>query len=312
MTSVRVTVPASTANLGPGFDVFGLAVSLRNEVRLRAGGRFRPSGEPVVSVSVEGCGAGELPTGRANLVVKAAMRLFGQARRVPERLSVELVNRIPLASGLGSSAAAVVGGLVAANELCGRCLDREGLLRAAVEMEGHPDNVAAALLGGLAVCVPDEGGEVRVFCPRVRRDLTCVFCVPAVQVPTPRARRVLPRTYSRADVLFSLSRAAMLAALLQGGSTDLLRVAMQDRLHQPYRERLVPGIAEAMRAAERAGALGACLSGAGPTVLALVERGADTERIGGAMRRAFESTGTAARVLTAAISREGARTNGRR
>ncbi len=312
MTSVRVTVPASTANLGPGFDVLGLAVSLRNEVALRVAGRFRSSGEPVISVSVEGCGAGELPLGRTNLVVKAALRVFSGARKIPERLSVRLLNRVPLASGLGSSAAAAVGGLVGANELCGRPLTKDDILRSAAEMEGHPDNVAPALLGGLAICVLGEAGKVHVFNPRVRRDLMCVFCVPASPLLTRHARRVLPRSYSRADVVFSLSRAAMLAGLLQGGSTALFRVAMQDRIHQPYREKLRPGMSDAMRAAEKAGALGACLSGAGPTVLALVERGGDTERVGAAMCRAFERAGVSAQPLTAGISREGARVNGGR
>lgn len=309
MKSTRVTVPATAANLGPGFDALALAVNLRNEVVLQTAGSVRQSGDIMPCIAIEGHGTGQLPSGTGNLVVKGAQRVFKKARRVPARLSVKLVNRIPLGRGLGSSAAATVAGLVAANVLSGRTLNNDQLLEIAADMEGHPDNVAAALLGGLTICAPSENGKIHVLRPRVRRDLNCVFCVPETAISTSKARRAQPRTYPRSDVVFSLSRVAMLTALLQGGTTELLRVAMQDRLHQPWRAKLLPGMAEAMKAAEKAGALGACISGSGPSILAFIDRKGNSDRIGRAMCRAFKSRGTTAEASVLSISTDGARIN---
>ncbi len=305
--AVRVTVPASTANLGPGFDAMGLAVSLRNEVILQPAGAVKAGGDPIVCVDIEGCGAQTLPRDRTNLVVRAALRVLRRAARLPERLRFRLINRIPLSSGLGSSAAATVGGLVAANEICGRPLTPSDLLAAATEMEGHPDNVSAAILGGLTISVTGDDGAVHVAQPRVRNDLLFVFCVPKLEVSTTCARKVLPARYSRPDVVFSLSRAAMLAALLQGGPKPLFRVAMQDRLHQPCRCKLGPGIEKALAAALKEGALGACLSGSGPTVLALTDRTSNPDGIGQAMTRAFAAAGVESESHILDVSRQGVR-----
>ena len=305
--SVRVTVPASSSNLGPGFDTLGVALNLRNELLLQATGKRRTEGESTICVSVEGRGAGELPTDARNLAVRAANIVFRVAQHVPERLNFHLINRIPLCSGLGSSAAAAVAGLVAANSLCGGPFTTEQLLKMATDLEGHPDNAAPALLGGLAICVVDEAGEVQVVQPRVRTDLQFVFCVPAAALPTQRARKVLPKNYKREDVVYSLSRAVMLTALLHGGSTRLLRLAMQDRIHQPYRGKLVPGLTEAVEAAEKAGALGACFSGSGPTVMAVTGRAMSQETIGRAMACAFAAHGISSEILAIGISRTGAR-----
>jgi homoserine kinase len=304
--SVRVKVPASASNLGPGFDCLGLALNLCNEVVLQTAGGFRKAGEPNVCVTVEGFGAGALPTGRGNLVVRAAERVFARARRIPDRLTVRTINRIPVYAGLGSSAAAIVGGLVAANELCNRPLKPKELLALAVEMEGHPDNVAPALLGGFTICVLGENGAVHVLQPRVRADLICVVCVPQKAVLTAAARRALPKTYRRRDAVFSLSRAAMLTAVLLGGDTRLLKIAMEDRLHQPYRSKFVPGMLEAIQAATAAGALGACFSGSGPAILAFVDRKASPEHVGNALERAFAAQRIRSETFVLSISRVGA------
>lgn len=305
--SVRVTVPASSANLGPGFDALGLAVNLRNEVLVYPAGGLCSGQEPLICVEIEGCGEAVLPRDRNNMVVCAAMRVFRKARNVPERLRFHLVNRIPLSSGLGSSAAAVVGGLVAANEVCGKPLTQDQILAEAVAMEGHPDNVSAALLGGLTISVTADDGRVIVTQPRVRNDLIFVFCVPKIEISTVKARKSLPARYTRADAVFSLSRAAMLTALLQGGEKSLLRIAMQDRLHQPYRSKLGAGIDKAIDAALNEGALGACLSGSGPTILALTDRNANPDAIGRAMSRAFTAAGVESESLILDVSRQGAR-----
>jgi homoserine kinase len=305
--SVQVTIPATASNLGPGFDCLGLAVNLCNEVILQTAGGFRSSGESNVCVTVNGLGEKSLTTGRGNLVVRAAERVFALAGRVPDRLTVRLTNRIPLSSGMGSSAAAIVGGLVGANELCRRPLKPDQLLALATEMEGHPDNAAPALLGGFTISVVGEDGVVRVLQPRIRRDLICVFCVPDKMLPTSKARRALPKSYRRADVVFSLSRTAMLTALLQGGSTGLLKMAMEDRLHQPYRAKLVPGMMEAVAAAVKAGALGACLSGSGPTVLAFVDHHGSPDQVGAALEKAFAAERIRSETFVLSISSTGAR-----
>jgi homoserine kinase len=305
--AVRVTVPASAANLGPGFDTLALAVSLRNEVIIHPAGGLREGGEPIICVDIEGCGQETLPRDRSNMVVAAALRVLRKAVRVPERLRFRLINRVPLSSGLGSSAAATVGGLIAANEVCGKPLTQEEVLALAVEIEGHPDNVSAALLGGLTVSVIDSEGRVLVTQPRVRNDLLFVFCVPKIEVRTPQARKALPARYSREDAVFSLSRVALLTALLQGGEKPMLRVAMEDRIHQPYRSKLAAGIDRAMAAALKEGALGACLSGSGPTVLALADRAANPDAIGRAMSRAFAAARVESESLILDVSRQGAR-----
>ena len=304
---VRATVPASTSNLGPGFDTLGLAVGIRNEVRMVAVGPWRRCGRPEVSVAVKGQGGDDVPRGRKNLVYRGALEVFLRVRRCPAALRIELVNRIPTGSGLGSSAAAALGGMVAANALCGGAMGRDELCDLATAMEGHPDNVAPALYGGLTISVVDGNGHVHVLRPRVRRDIVCVFCIPERGVSTRRARDVLPARYARGDAVYSLSRAAMLAALLGGGPHRLFREAMRDSLHQRYRSRFVPGMEEGISAAEKAGALGACLSGAGPAVLALAGRRGHSERIGRAMVRALAKAGRGSEFRIVPITMTGAR-----
>ncbi len=259
----RVRVPASSANLGPGFDCLGLALDLHNVVELEE----RPAGLEVV---IRGEGAQALSAGPDNLVVVAAERLFAAVGRRPPGLAVRLENAVPLSRGLGSSAAAIVGGLVAANALVGSPLDRDALFRLATEMEGHPDNVAPALFGGLTVAVSGEGfGPGAPVCIRFDPPpgLELAVVIPDRPMSTAEARRVLPDAVARRDAVFNIQRACLLVAALREGRLDLLTVALDDRVHQPYRAALLPGLEEALRAARRSGLLGACLSGSGSTVL---------------------------------------------
>jgi len=288
MESVTVRAPASAANLGPGFDTLGLALALHNELR------FTPApGEP--SVTIRGEGEGQLDTGPGNLVCRAMRRLYAEVGRQGPPVCLELVNRIPLSRGLGSSSAAIVGGLVGANALLGSPLEREALLALAVEMEGHPDNVTPALLGGLQVTASDDSGvcHLRVEPPR---GLAVVICIPDVQVSTETARRALPQQYSREDAVFNLGRVAILVASMALGKLEHLRSGMEDRIHQPYRAPLIPGFGAAVDGAIQAGAAGACLSGSGSTILALVDgrtdgAGARAARIGEAMVDAVQHAG---------------------
>ena len=254
---MKIRVPASSANLGPGFDSFAIALPLLAEFEMH----------PARAWSVRSDGDG-LPSGEDNLFVVAARAVAKAAGENIAAQHVEQRSTIPIARGLGSSAAAIVGGAVAANALLGEPLDRRSLLRVATEVEGHADNVAAALYGAFTLALPDDGGPVatRIAFPRTWR--LCVF-VPTSTLSTKDARDVLPDQVSRADAIFNLSHAAALVAAVLRSDGALLSLAMNDRLHQPARTRLVPALSEIIAAARGAGAFGAALSGAGPSVLAI-------------------------------------------
>ncbi|MBM4420657.1 MAG: homoserine kinase, partial [Chloroflexi bacterium] len=255
--ALRVRVPASSANLGPGFDSFGLALPLLVDFDLK-----RARSWSVVSDDPN------VPPGADNLFVVAARAAARAARRTLPPFTVTQRSAIPTGRGLGSSAAAVVGGVVAANALLGEPFDRGGLLRVAADIEGHPDNAAAALYGGVTVAFAGENGPIAARIPFPSGWRACVF-VPDQLLLTSQARAVLPAQVSRADAIFNLGHASALTVALMRGDGALLAEAMQDRLHEPARLRLVPVLTEMVRAARAAGAFGAALSGAGPTVLAL-------------------------------------------
>jgi homoserine kinase len=276
----RVRVPATSANLGPGFDALGLCLTLYNDVTVTASDR--------VSVVVAGEGADHLPAGEENVVVRGARMLFAAAGRPFTGLAVECVNRIPLSRGLGSSAAAWLGGLIGANALLGEPLDRAALLRLAARAEGHPDNVAAALYGGITVACATDGGVQAVSLPPPV-GVRWVILVPDVTCATAEARAVLPAQVPLADAVFNVQRVALLLAGFQTGRAALLRHAMDDRLHQPYRLQLFPWMPAVVAAAQEAGALGCVLSGAGPCLLAAVTETAS--EVAGAMERTLAIAG---------------------
>jgi homoserine kinase len=299
--AVTVRVPASSANLGPGFDALGVALALYNRMRFEPAPDLPPG---TAEITVVGDGAGALPTDAENLAFRAAARLYEAAGHTPPALRVTLTNAIPVSRGLGSSSTAIVGGLVGANALLGRPLGQAELLALAVEMEGHPDNVTPALLGGFQVSAATAAGgwlQVRVPTPP---GLRAVVCIPEARVSTEAARRVLPDAYSRADAVFNLGRSALLVAALATGRVEALGTAMEDRLHQPYRAGLIPGFAEILAAARAAGALGACLSGSGSTLLAFTTGAA--EPVGEAMAAAARAAGSPARWLELAVDEAGA------
>ncbi len=297
--SVTVDVPATTANLGPGYDCLGLALGLHNTVTL--------SLADADEVTINGEGVDCLPRDRTHLVLGAAQAAADAAGEELPRLSLHQTNRIPLARGLGSSSAAIVGGIVAANELLMLGLDLREMLDIATAVEGHPDNVAPALLGGLTVCCT-VGREVYAKRLDVARGLSCVVAIPDFEVATHDARRVLPDEVPHADAVFNLSRCGLVVAALTTGEFGLLAEAMRDRLHQPYRAPLVPGMEDAIEAAREAGAFGAALSGSGPTVAAFV--GDDGEVVGEAMVKAFGRAGTTAIARVLPLSADGARVVG--
>ena len=299
LARASVSVPASTSNLGPGFDCLGLALDLRNELTLE----LRDGKGPAV-VDVRGEGAQTLPRGETNLIVKAARLVL--PRETPGRLRFVATNRIPLARGLGSSAAAAVAGLWAAAHLFGTLRRAEDELeKLAVSLEGHPDNVAPCVHGGLTASLSGLGPQRLNLHP----SLSAVVCVPAFELETKKARAVLPKTVPLADAVFNASRALLLARALESGRVSHLPELMEDRLHQPYRAKLVPGLADALASAVKAGAAGAALSGSGPTVFAFVEKGR-APSVGTAMVRAFRRRRVAAKWLALAIDRQGVRIEG--
>lgn len=304
---IRVRVPATTANLGPGLDVLGLALDLHSAVEIAPA-------EDGVTVTYHGTGEAEVPLGADNLVVRAAEALFARQGVRPDGYRLVIENPIPLARGLGSSAAAIVGGIVAANRLVAElagpaaAASNDELLALATAMEGHPDNVAPALLGGVTVAVQDEGKvHVHSFQPPDR--LRLVLAIPEFPLSTMKAREVMPERVTLSDAVFNVGRASLMVTALLSGRFDLLAVACDDRLHQPYRSRLIPGLPEVVAAARAAGAAAAFLSGAGPSVVAMIESGKQSPgAVGRAMTDAFMSHGVHARTLVAGGARYGAAT----
>ena len=268
MAPVTVRVPATTANLGSGYDSFGLALSKHNTVHadLAPAGKWR--------VSVAGEGEGKARTDKSNLVAIAMRRLFVETGSA-NGATISCVNGIPFGRGLGSSSAAIVGGLVAGNELLGRPLGPDALFRLAAEIEGHPDNVAAALFGGFTICWWD--GDSRVAHVDPPGGLAAVIVVSEEGLSTKQARAMLPVDVPHADAAFDAGRAGLLATGIALGRRDLIGPGMNDRLHEPYRAVAVTDLVAVREALLAAGADGAALSGAGPSVIGLVVGDDDAE-----------------------------------
>lgn len=320
--SVKVKVPATTANLGPGFDVLGLALDrLYNELEVNVVLRKEGGDEPVFvyasleSFKITGEGQDVFPKDDTNLIFQSATRVFEKSgKKVSVVMSSD--NSIPPDRGLGSSSAAIVSGLLAANAFnksVGKGLVQEELLNLATKIEGHPDNVAPALLGGLCVSVVD-GSEVRVSVwkdPKLFRNIRAVVCVPSFELSTKNARAVLPEKIDRRDAIFNVSRTALFLSAFKEQRWDWLGTAMEDRLHQPYRKSLVPGFDDVIAAAKENGAWGACLSGAGPSILAFSPP-AKANQVGRAMCAAFKKQGIASQALNSGFDLKGAQVVSRR
>jgi homoserine kinase len=294
-TPFTVSVPATSANLGPGFDTLGLAVDMVNKVQVEPAPRWE--------LRLTGEGAQHLPTGERNLVVRSintGAHRWG-LHLPPARLTCD--NVIPLSRGLGSSSAAIVAGLLIADRLGGGEHSHDELLHLASEIEGHPDNVTPALLGGVQACALSGGTVVHARVP-IRRQPGLAIFVPEAPMPTREARRVIPRRVELHDAVYNISRACLLVAALASGELDVLRTATQDMLHQPARMRLFPAIPVLFHAALEAGALGAYLSGAGSTIIALTAE--DPWPIASAMAAAAERDGVPGRPMVSAIREVGA------
>ena len=307
--SASVEAPATIANLGAGYDCLGLAVELPLRVRVEA---VAPGADPsTIDLTVEGDCVGELPEDRSNrfvVALEAGLAELGVEGFERVGWKVWMSKPIPLERGLGSSASATVAGIVAAGALAGGTIDGATALRLATRIEGHPDNVAPALLGGLvaSIALDDEVEAVRIEPPR---ELLVVAWIPERKLPTSEMRRVLPETVPRADAIANLARVAVGVAGLAAGRSDVLRLLTEDRLHEPYRAGVYPELPELVAAARAAGALGACLSGAGSTIVAFVD-GSDesaADHVGAAFRSTAARLGQPGRLLALKPAKSGAR-----
>lgn len=293
---MRIQVPASSANLGPGFDVLALALELYLSVEARE--------SPTSSISWRGVGASDIPHDERNLIVRAAQEPFAGWSRPLAGIALRVNNAIPVGRGLGSSAAALVAGIALGARLRGMRLNPARVIELALPFEGHADNLTAAVNGGFNVAASDDGSarSHRLQWPARWR---LVLFVPDLLSPTEEARRLVPRTPALADAVFNLGRIAELILAVRNHDGRLLRAAMHDRLHQPGRATAYPYLADMIGAAEAAGALGAALSGAGGSVIAVADR--SQAKIGAAMKSAARAHGIGGKTLTVRSAGRGPR-----
>jgi len=290
----QVRVPASSANLGPGFDALGLAL----EIYLIC--RFEPAEK--LTIRVTGRDADCISTGDDNLIWQTALRVARDVGETLAPIALEIDNDIPIGKGLGSSAAALTAGVVIADQLLGLHWKPHRILDEAAQIEGHPDNVAACVLGSIVASALEPGGEARAVRLELPATYDLAVVVPDFVLPTSEARAVLPDSYSRADTIFNVQRSALLIAALATGTTSAFPAAFEDRLHQPYRYPLVPGLEEIVNL-RAPGLLGCVLSGAGSSVLVFYEKG-HTE-VCELVRQIFALNGHQSETLWIAIARRG-------
>jgi homoserine kinase len=291
MAWLTVRVPASSANLGPGFDALGLALGVYLTCR------FRPAA--ALCIRVQGRDAAAIPTGAGNMIWQTAVAVAsGLGAELPP-VELEIANDIPIGKGLGSSAAALTTGVVMADRLLGLGWKPLRILDEAARLEGHPDNVAACALGSIVASAVDSGGMTRAVRLELPRRFGLAVVVPDFDLPTEKARAVLPSSYSREDAVFNVQRAALLMAALCAGDASAFPAALEDRFHQPYRIPLVPGLGEIL-GLRAPGLLGCALSGAGPSVLVFFERG--HESVCELVRQIFRLHGHESETLAAGIA----------
>lgn len=288
-------MPASSANLGPGFDVLALALNLHLDVEASESAR--------TSITWQGLGGHEVPLSRRNLIVRAAQDPFNGWSRPLTGLNLRVRNKVPIGRGLGSSAAAIVAGIVIGAKLRGVGIAPQRILELAFPMEGHADNLAAAIFGGFCIAATGDGGARVHRLPWPTRWRAVIF-IPEELSPTHEARRLVPRRPTRDDAVFNLGHVAEWVLAVTRKDRSLIAGAMQDRLHQPGRARAYPYLDDTIAAALPAGALGAALSGAGGSVIAIADR--NLADIGQAMTRAAASHGIRGRVVTMGAAASGA------
>ena len=301
---VNVSVPSTTANLGPGFDCLGAALDLKNEfvfTRIEGGGdRF--------DLIMESTDGNHLRGGPENLVFRAAQKVWNSANVSPFALEARVKLAVPPARGLGSSATAIVAGLIGANAIMDSPLSKEKLLELAIDIEGHPDNVVPSLLGGLCLTARSSSDRWRIVRCEWHNSIKAVVAIPAIRLSTSEARRVMPKNVPISDAVTNMGALTLLLNGLKTGDSELIKEGMFDKLHEPYRWKLIKGGLEVKEAALEAGALGCAISGAGPSILALCKN-ENGKVISQAMVKAWEKAGVASRAPFLNIQTSGSNYN---
>jgi homoserine kinase len=300
MNQITVIVPGTTANIGVGFDCLGAALTIYNEFQFT----LLDSPSELV-MTVEGAEASRVSTDKSNLLYQSFLKLYQQIDRTPPGIAIHTKLGVPLARGLGSSATAIVGGLMGANAIVGNPLSIPEITEMAIAIEGHPDNVVPALLGNCQLSV-GEAKKWQITEIPWHSDIIPVVAIPDFELSTEEARAVLPNTYSRSDAIFNISRMGLLLRGLATNNNNWLTMALEDKLHQPYREKLICGYTTVKQAALAAGAYGMVISGAGPTLLALCDRYL-AEKVVTAMNHTWQDRGISPRVKALTLDSQGAK-----
>lgn len=303
---VSVKVPATTANLGPGFDSLGLALPIYNIVTVEE--TIMPGTGIEINIIDETKEQNVLsiPTDENNIVYKAIELLYNSIGQTPSELKITIKTNIPIARGLGSSAAVIVGGLMAANELLGRPADEAALLSIATEIETHPDNITPAVVGGFVVSSLEEDGSVVYSKMNWPKDWNITVCIPDYELSTSIARSVLPAEVPMKDAIFNLKHTAMLVQAVNSHDEKLMKIALNDRLHQPYREKLIPGLKEIKEALKHEdNVMGVVISGAGPSIL-VISYGNNLDKIRETVSNVWLDLNVKSKILTLQVEENGA------
>lgn len=306
---VSVKVPASSANLGPGFDCIGMALPIYNTITIEE--TVLPGTGIEINVmtndeSIDEKIFHDIPKNENSLVYKAVEMLYNSIGQEPSELRINIQTGIPIARGLGSSSSIIVGGLLAANKLLGNPADETALLAIATEVEGHPDNVAPAILGGVVLATQEEDGSLAYSKLEWPDEWDITVCIPDFQLSTEIARSILPKEVSMQDAIFNAKHLAMLVQAVNTNDDKLMKVALKDKLHQPYREKLVPGMREIMDAFKHEdGVLGCVLSGAGPSLL-IISYKYDLDKIKSTVKEIWEAQNIKFDIRTLKVEEQGA------
>ena len=306
---ISVKVPATTANLGPGFDCLGMALPIYNTITIEE--TVLPGTGVEINVLNDDSTNDDLlmehiPMDENSIIYKAVELLYNSIGQTPSELKITVQSQIPIAKGLGSSASVIVGGLIAANELLGHPADEVALLSIATEVEGHPDNVTPAIVGGLVLTSLEDDGRVIYRKLEWPEEWSITVCVPDYELLTDISRSVLPKEVAREDAVFNAKRLAMFVHAVNTKDDELMRLALQDRLHQPYRMKLVPGldsIIENLKHEENV--LGCVLSGAGPSIV-IISKKNDIEKIKTIVKNTWEAQNVKVNIMTLPIEKNGA------
>ena len=306
---VSVKVPASSANLGPGFDCLGMALPIYNTITIEE--TVLPGTGIEINIlsedeTIDDLSFENIPKDENNLVYKAIEMLYNSIGQVPSELKINIQTGIPIARGLGSSSAVIVGGLLAANKLLGDPADETALLAIATEVEGHPDNIAPAILGGVVLANQEDDSSLSYCKLNWPEDWDITVCIPDFQLSTEIARSVLPKEVSISDAVFNAKHLAMLIQALNTGDDKLMKLALKDKLHQPYREKLIPGMREIMEVFKHEdGVLGCVLSGAGPSLLVISYK-YDLDKIKSTVKEIWEMQNIKSEIRTLKVEEQGA------